>query len=224
MSGDRNRVVADCKPRSITHATVIGVVLTGVVVLCSLPGCGTSKKSNYYMLDHIVPVSTVRPVSERLEVQLGIGPVTLPEYLNRTQIVQRTGRHGIDIAEYHRWAEPMESSISRVLAENLSDLLITENITPYPRGATFPEYRVEIDIIQFDSDSIGNVQLTARWALLQGRNDNQISWKKFSIKRPIAGQGYPGMVSAMSLILYDFSREIARYVTTEAIHGGTRLD
>jgi uncharacterized lipoprotein YmbA len=83
---------------------------------------------------------------------------------------------------------------------------------------------VRIDIIQFDSDSTGNVELTVRWALLRGRNDRQIAWKRFSDKKPIAGQGYPGMVSAMSLTLYDLSREIAQYVSTEAAHGSVRTD
>jgi uncharacterized lipoprotein YmbA len=224
MDGDRNDSVVNGRKHSVTPATVISLLLIGAVAALNLWGCGVSQKTNFYMLDSLGRLSPPPPVTENLNIDLGIGPVKIPEYLNRAQIVRRNGQYEIDIAEFDRWAETLESSIPRVLAENLSVLLRTENVYTYPWVGSPPEYRVRIDIVQFDSDSTGNVELTVRWALLRGRNDRQIAWKRFSDKKPIAGQGYPGMVSAMSLTLYDLSREIAQYVSTEAAHGSVRTD
>jgi hypothetical protein len=224
MDGDRNGSVMNGRKRSITPASIIVVLLMGSVAAINLAGCGGSQKTRFYMLDPLVRFSSAPPVSESLDIDLGIGPVKIPEYLNRAQIVRRIGQYEIDIAEFDRWAEMLETAIPRVLAENLSTFLSTENVYTFPWTGTPPEYRVRIDIIQYDGDSMGNVKLTARWALLRGRDDGQIIWHKFSDKKPIAGQGYPGMVSAMSLTLYDLSREIAQHVATEAIHGSARFD
>jgi uncharacterized lipoprotein YmbA len=155
---------------------------------------------------------------------IGIGPVGIPEYLNRSQIVQRTGRYQVGVAEFDKWAEPLEFSIPRVVAENLSALLSTEDIQMYPWESESPEFRIRIDIVRFDSASDGNVELTARWGLLRGTDERKIVWQKFSDKKPIPGQGYEGLVSAMSHTLYDMSYEIARHLMAEAIHGSARRD
>jgi uncharacterized lipoprotein YmbA len=224
MDGGRNGSVVNGRKPSTTPASRVGTLLMFAVAALQLAGCGASPKTSFYMLDPLVRLSSTTPVLENIDIELGVGPVQIPEYLNRSQIVRRTGPYEIDIAEFDRWAELLETAVPRVLAENLSVLLSTENIHIYPWGGASPEYRVRIDIIQYDSDPMGNVNLTVRWALLRGEDDRQINWHKYSVKKPIAGQGYPGMVSAMSLTLYDLSREIARHVATEAVHGSARFD
>jgi hypothetical protein len=50
---------------------------------------------------------------------------------------------------------------------------------------------------------------------LKNGRETQINRRKYIDKKPIAGQGYSGMVSAMSLVLYDLSREFATGVMME---------
>ncbi len=50
---------------------------------------------------------------------IGVGPVRIPEYLNRPQMVTRGKSNLLTFAQYDRWAEPLGESIERTIAENL---------------------------------------------------------------------------------------------------------
>jgi uncharacterized lipoprotein YmbA len=58
-------------------------------------------------------------------MSIGINPIVVPAYLDRPQIVTRIGANELEMAKFHCWAEPMEDSLGRVLAEDLSNLLFT---------------------------------------------------------------------------------------------------
>src|SRR5215510_8607930 len=45
---------------------------------------------------------------------LGIGPIKLPGYLDRQQMVTRISQNRFAVAENDRWAEPLDENFSRV--------------------------------------------------------------------------------------------------------------
>ena len=57
---------------------------------------------------------------------IGVGPITVPKYLDRPQIVTRSGRNQLALGEFDRWAEPLQDNVLRVLAENLAFLIPTD--------------------------------------------------------------------------------------------------
>jgi len=67
--------------------------------------------------------------------ELGVGPVTLPRYLERTNIVTRRGME-MEVAEFDRWVEPLSESVPRAIAANLTTLLRTERIVVFPWSNT----------------------------------------------------------------------------------------
>jgi len=215
MSGDRSGFVVNNRSTSITCVTAAGALLICMFSVFGLAGCTRSEKSNFYILDSLDRFSPATLNAEAVDISVGIGPLTIPEYLNRTQIVTRSGRYELEIAEFERWAETLEDAIPRVLAENLSVLLSTDRVFTYPWLKETPAYQLKIEVIQFDGSIPGNVELTARWTLLKDDRETLISRRKYIAKKPIAGQGYSGLVSAMSLVLYDLSREIAGGVMME---------
>ena len=219
MDGDRNDFAVNNRSTSITRASTVGALLISVFYVFGLLGCTGSEKSNFYMLGSMDRFSAPILNAESVDISIGIGPLTIPEYLNRPQIVTRSGRYEIDIAEFDRWAESLEDTIPRVLAENLSALLSTNRVYTYPWPKKTPAYELKIEIINFDGTIPGSVELTARWTLIKDGMETRINRKKYIDKKPIAGQGYSGMVSAMSLSLYDMSREIAADIMTDVQDG-----
>jgi len=217
MKGDRNGFLVKNRTTSITFARATGALLIGILAMLSLSGCTGSEKARFYMLDPLVRFASVSMNPDKVDISVGVAPISMPEYLNRPQIVTRFNRYGIDIADFDRWAEPLEASITSALAENLAVLLSTNKIYTYPWSKKTPMYELQIEILNFDGKIPGNVEFTARWTLLEDGRETRINRNKFTIRKPIAGQGYSGMVSAMSLVLYDFSREIAATVMTEAL-------
>ena len=59
---------------------------------------------------------------------VAVGPVAIPDYLDRPQILTRSGPSELQLAEFERWAGSLEKDVSRVLAENLSTLLEKDHV------------------------------------------------------------------------------------------------
>jgi uncharacterized lipoprotein YmbA len=77
------------------------------------------------------------------KLSIGVGPVEIPKILDRPQIVIRSGPNKVNVHEYHRWAASLDIIFSRVLTENLSLLLDTDQAALYPWQTDFkPHYRV----------------------------------------------------------------------------------
>src|SRR5262245_66464620 len=98
---------------------------------------------------------------------LGIGPIKLPGYLDRQQMVTRISQNRFVVAENDRWAEPLEENFSRVLSQNLSILLQTDRIVPYPWiRSQQPTYQVQVELLRFEPNAEQVVELWARWTIL----------------------------------------------------------
>ncbi|WP_173586095.1 PqiC family protein, partial [Methylogaea oryzae] len=90
-----------------------------VLIAClALAGCGSSPKPRYYTLQ-MPPASAGQP-SDKAQAGVVVGPVNLPEAVDRVQLVLRSGDNTVDISDAHRWAEPLKSQVARVLAANLA--------------------------------------------------------------------------------------------------------
>jgi uncharacterized lipoprotein YmbA len=50
---------------------------------------------------------------------LGLDPVTLPAYLDRPEIVTRSGAHQVRLGEFDKWVEPLQPMVRRLLEERL---------------------------------------------------------------------------------------------------------
>ena len=149
---------------------------------------------------------------------LGVGPVRLPGYLDREELVTRVGHNRFDVAQNDRWVEPLEDNFSRVLAQDLYALLKTERIVRYPwpssRGIT---HQVEIEVIRFEPIAGEDAQLTAQWTLTESRTRQPLAIKNSSFRRPVKQRSKEAAVDALSELLADFSREIADTVRTVAV-------
>ena len=96
-------------PKSMQLATLLAVLV--------LAGCGSSPKANFYTLGSDAPP----PRAPAAPYRIAIGIVTVPDLIDRPQIVTRTGANQVTIDEFARWAEPLQGEIPRVIAANLAD-------------------------------------------------------------------------------------------------------
>jgi len=192
-----------------------------LLVSLSLAGCGNfSAKpdpSRFFTLTAIAqPVSPAKDSGNLGGVSLGIGPIGLPGYLDREEIVTRVSPNRIDFSEYDRWAEPLDVSFTRVLAQNLSILLRTDRLVFYPwEPNRRPNYQVTVQVVRFESNHRGEVQLSARWEIFDISNINRIPLRagESGITRQPTAQSTDASVAALSEALGDLSREIANAVS-----------
>jgi uncharacterized lipoprotein YmbA len=135
----------------------------------------------------------------------------MPGYLHRSQIVTRTGGDQVDLSMFHRWAEPLEDGIARILANEIGTRVPTERIVTFPwRGeiARTLQYRVAVAVLRFDGPAGGDVTLDARWRIL-GRDGDELAFRRSTVTEAAAGPGYEPMVAAMTRALGTLGQEVA---------------
>ncbi|MGH8734575.1 MAG: PqiC family protein, partial [Burkholderiales bacterium] len=99
-----------------------------------LASCGSPPKDRFYTLSAAGVAANVTAAEARDPIV--VGPVTLPEVVDRPQLVVRIGANEVAILEQHRWAEPLKSEIPRLIARTLSQLLGTSRVSAYPESTS----------------------------------------------------------------------------------------
>ena len=97
-----------------------------------------------------------------------LGPVTLPDSVDRQQIVTRSGDNRLDISDLHRWAQPLSGAIAAVLADDLYHALgktTLIGIQGQETAASDPDYRIAIDIRRFEAVLGHSASVEAAWII-----------------------------------------------------------
>jgi uncharacterized lipoprotein YmbA len=192
-----------------------------IVCFLLLGGClgkGTQKATRFYLLQPIPGISSGERASVEGEgVMLAIGPVRVRQYLNRPEIVTRAQENKIMLHDFHSWGEPLDKNFTAVLGGNLSNLLSTDRIVffPWRRRPNF-DYQIIVDVMRFDGDLGEEALLIVHykiWAVGESEGEERrIGIWKSSFSRQTRDDSYEALVSAMSELVGDFSREIAEKI------------
>jgi uncharacterized protein len=95
--------------------------------------------------------------------------VTVPEYLDRPQVLTRKGAAGLAALPGLRWAEPLAEAVPRALREDLAQRLGAQRVwtTPVPAGVSV-QRQLRVELLGFEADEARQqVRLSARWTLIQ---------------------------------------------------------
>jgi uncharacterized protein len=171
-----------------------------------LGACTTTPNSRYYLLDPLA----VAPIEKTADSdkRLGIGTISLPDYLNRKQVVIRGAGGRLLIRDGERWGEPLEDSVRRVLGENLGRLLGPGRLVflPAPAGIAVHN-RLHLEITAFEASAHHEVQLSARWSLSQTTGTSRLH--ESHIRVAMQAEDQSAMVTAMNQALLQLANEIA---------------
>ncbi|OGQ85544.1 MAG: hypothetical protein A2512_00805 [Deltaproteobacteria bacterium RIFOXYD12_FULL_56_24] len=189
-----------------------------VFLACALmlAGCARTHQISYYQLSPLETVRNGAATGGAGEMVLGIGPVRLPEYLDRTQFVIRLTANRLQVEDSHRWVEPLGENIARVLGENLSALLGVERILLYPWPVSqSSDYQLLVEVLHFENDSDGAARLVARWSVKGKDGGIVLPERRSSHLAPAVSRDQEGLVAALSEALKSFCREIAQALAPE---------
>ena len=175
-------------------------------------GCATSPAAHFYLLSITGQGSSnIAAAITPDERVIGIGPVRLPEYLDRPQIVTRSDNTELYLSELHRWAEPLQENFTRVLAEQISQMMRTDNISIEPsRNRNDLDLRILADVIQFDTNVNGEVTLVTYWRVENKDGTNRINTRQSPIRLDISRHpGTRDLVEGLSQAVFRLAREIS---------------
>ncbi|MBK1700689.1 PqiC family protein [Thiococcus pfennigii] len=185
-----------------------------VPVLVGLVGCASSPPSTFYTLAPIGEASARATALGDRGPRVGLGPLALPHFLDRPQIVVRDGVQ-LRFDEFHRWGGSLDDDFLRVWGENLAHLLGTGQVYVFPTEVKTPvDFRVVAEVLSFEGHSDGTVQLKVRWSVLDPYRDKGLLVREETYRRavPVAAEGgveEAALVSGLSAVLGDFSRDVA---------------
>jgi uncharacterized lipoprotein YmbA len=175
-------------------------------------GCSRSPRVTFYTLEPVAQAENT--VATTVFPTVTVGPVTLPEVVDRPQLVLRVAANRVNILETHRWAEPLKSEISRAIAENLRSLLGSSRVSSYLQHAgTDAEYRVLVDIQRFEASPEGVVTVEAVWSLRRVAGGTPQNGRSLVQESAGAG-GYDPLMAAYGRALLAVSRDLAGAIRT----------
>jgi len=185
--------------------------MLGVLGMMLVSCAGNNSPSTFYMLRSMEsPQESLSAEAGDKSVSVLVGPISLPGYLDRNQMVTVAGKNEMALDEFNRWAESLRDGFYRVLLEDLSLLLKTPEVYGYDRsGENSADYQVSIDVTRFDAASDGDAVLTAFWSLSCKEGGTPGVMRKSVFRAPVSGTGFAGVVDAQNQTLTAFSREIA---------------
>ncbi len=196
--------------------------LLALALALALAGCiGSSRPSRFYTLTP--SAAGQAPTTAGADAILAVGPVEIPDYVDRHQIVTRAGTNEIVLAEFDRWAGSLREEITRSLVAVLADRLSPQHIavsTGRPPNAVpgASTYRAAVSISRFDGVPGQSVVLRGRWALIAQRDGkaSAVAVREATVTEKVDGAGYETLVAAMSRALARFGEELADSVTAQA--------
>ena len=168
-----------------------------VLALALTAACASPPREHFFTLS-----APEAPAAAEGAPSIAVGPVSIPDIVDRPQFVVRRNPNEVSIVEQARWAEPLKGAIARVVAANLAATLGARAV-PQRDGAA--DYRVVLDVQRFESPADA-VLIEALWTVVDKRGRKS---GRSVVRERIAGKDYTALAAAHSAALASLSREIA---------------
>ncbi|MCU0572653.1 MAG: PqiC family protein [Syntrophobacteraceae bacterium] len=189
---------------------ILTVLMVLMALLAMASGCSRTAPARFYLLSELPAAEPKAPaVGSGPCLTLGIGPVEMPDYLDRPHIVTQVSPNELQLGDFDQWAEPLGKTVMRTLAENLASLVCVEEVILYPSESPRADFQVAVTVMRFHGRPDGEVVLSAQWQVTQDDGVKVVARKRTTIREPLDGDGYPALVAAQSKALARLSREIA---------------
>jgi hypothetical protein len=168
-----------------------------------LTGCTVGSKSFYVL-------TADGPAPSGGGAGIGVGPVSLAEYIDRSNLVMAESPNQLGVAEDHRWAGDLSAAIARVTATNLGRRLHTGNVRTYPwRNDGEISYQVTLDIRQLHGGADGYAVIEAGWRAYALPERRLKVSRTFVDREALESDGYQALVAAQSRLLSRLAGDIA---------------
>lgn len=187
---------------------VLAVCVVGVV------GCSSLLEprpdpSRFYLLTPQPPAGQVSTAGIGAGLSLGLGPITMPKYLDRPQTVTRIGPNELRVSEIDRWAEPLEKNFAHVLGQDL-EARLGARVHDFPwYNSTAIDYQLEVAVHRFETNASGQSLLVVRWTIRDRRSKRLLDSGETTIAQSSAPGDTAASSAALSRTVGQFSDQMA---------------
>ncbi len=192
---------------------VIAMLLAGACASTSTP-------MRFYLLS---PVADVPTADNTLgDVLVLVGPLQLPGYLDRPQLVLRQADGQLSLREFDRWAEPLDGHLTSTVTANLVRLTGSPRVIAFPLPArASADLRILGRVIRFEGDGNGLVTLEIQWSISNARGEPRVPVRIDTYRSQASGADPAALVVALSEVVAQFSRQLAEELLAIGPDGGS---
>jgi uncharacterized protein len=197
--------------------------LAALAFMLALGGCSVlapqKDTTRFFVLmpvqDGAAPSPAAGAASRALVI--GLGPITIPAYLNRPEVVTRISESELKVSDSDRWGEQLDTNVARVLASDLAGRLGTQEVLNYPWRVNAPiDYAVSVAFQRFERTAGGHVVIQANWTIRNGKELKNMRTGSTSIDEP-SGPDNASASEALSRGLAQVCRDIAQIIANHPI-------
>lgn len=183
-------------------------LLMGLFMALALGGCSTrSPSANFYLLEN-----EFSDAAKTGNLRVGLGPVSVADYLQKPQIAIRTNSSQIIFSEFDRWASDLRGLIISSLQHDLATELNTSNVFEYPwRKSDQVEFLIQLDIKRLDASfDDSSAFLEAKVTL--GRPHGPSIVRSFALREALDGHQYTAAVAAERRLIQQLAKKITELI------------
>jgi uncharacterized lipoprotein YmbA len=188
---------------------VSGRALSSLMLLTlGSAGClGSSPASRFYTLSTLSPREGQGGGGGGPGLRVRVAPVTVPEGVDRPQMVRRTGENTVVLDEFDRWVEPLDALLRNTLVLNLGALLPEKQVL----GDAIPGLAVDQTVVVAMNrlDLSGQLVMDAVWFILPAGADQPERTHRSRLTESAGAGAPPDLAPALSRAMEKLSREIA---------------
>jgi uncharacterized lipoprotein YmbA len=186
------------------------IAMLAALLLAAACSLGGGSKETFYVLSG---PEAPAPASHPGQLVIAVGPVAVPESVDRAPMVLMNSANQVDLSEEHRWAEPLKTAIPRIVGEHLMRLLNTPRVMTSRLGSSAADidYRVALEVQRFDSSLTQGATLDVLWTIT-GKRANPARSGRSSVREPATAATPEGVAAAHSRALARVASDIAAAV------------
>ena len=142
----------------------LGAIGLAALAALAIAGCASSPTSSFYTLSGDAPPAPIGAPRYSVAVMVA----SIPDSIDRPQVVMRTGNGRVEIREEQRWAGSLKDDIAQTFADDLARALPDASVYTQSRAGAGadPTYRLAIGVQRFDS--VGQrVDVDLQWTLTE---------------------------------------------------------
>ena len=198
-------VAGSCLAQKAARAVGPSVLL---IALLAVTGCASAPAKFYSLSSTSTPIG-VAPAN----LAVLVGPISIPAGVDRPEFVVQDGANKVNIEEFNRWSAPLNDSIAKVVAGDLSALLGTPDVATAPLANFNAAYRVTIDVQRFDSIRGQGAMLDAVWVVRKANGETRQG--RTVAHETAQGDSFDALAAAHSRALARMSSDIATVIRAE---------
>ncbi|MFH1692500.1 MAG: PqiC family protein [Candidatus Omnitrophota bacterium] len=184
-----------------------------IFICLSLGGCisiSNTPSPRFYSLIALDKGQAVKQYHVPAGFTIGVGPVKIPEFLNRPQIVTMNKKRMLEFAEFDRWGEGLDFAFVRLMNEDLTLMMPDATIEMYPWNLNIAiTYQVVVNVIALESRLDQDMLLIVQWTIIDQKNKKAIFTKRSELRQVIEPHSYLGLVKSLSAACAVLSEEVA---------------